>query len=150
MNSEDLFKTWTDLREMQRKLLDRRVILETELAEVKNNISHLETILANLAPMAGFQEDAESISGLGITDAIRVILRNSDVRMSAADVRKILNEKGFDLSGLSAPMASIYKILARLVNDSGEVEREMEEGRVFFSWKRPVESSPITDEDIPF
>src|ERR1700730_17371532 len=135
MNSEDLFKTWTDLREMQRKLLDRRVILETELAEVKNNISHLETILANLAPMAGFQEDAESISGLGITDAIRVILRNSDVRMSAADVRKILNEKGFDLSGLSAPMASIYKILARLVNDSGEVEREMEEGRVFFSWK---------------
>jgi len=68
--------------------------------------------------------------------------------MSAADVRRLLTEKGFDLSGHSAPMSSIYKVLSRLVGDSDEVEREREEdGRVFFRWKR---FSETTDDDIPF
>jgi hypothetical protein len=53
-------------------------------------------------------------------------------------------EKGFDLSRLSAPMASIYKILSRLVDDS-QLEREkQEDGRMGYQWKG------IRDEDIPF
>ena len=43
-------------------------------------------------------------------------------------------------------MASIYKILARLADDSNEVERDKDEGRVYYRWKHPA----ITDDDIPF
>ena len=149
MEQEEFLKTWTELSEEHGTLLDRRVILETELAEVRNKITHIEQVLSHLAPLAGFQQDAEGISSLGLTDAIRFILQSSTERMSANDVRKVLHEKGVDLSGLSAPMASIYKILSRLVNDSEEVERETEGGRVYFTWKRPA-ASPISDEDIPF
>jgi len=127
-------------------LANRQVDLETELSEIRNKIGHLDEVMKHLAPLSGFADDsAESISGLGITDSVRVILRTSGRRMSAQDVRRALEEKGFDLSGLTVPMASIYKVLSRL-EESGEFEREKEDGRVFFKWKAPV----ITDEDIPF
>jgi hypothetical protein len=149
MDPEDFEKTWSELTDVRGELQDRRVILETELNEVIVKLNHLDEVLSHLAPLAGHHYDADNLSGLGITDAIRMILQSSDERMSATEVRKALQERGFDLSGLSAPMASIYKILSRLVNDSNEVERETDEGRVFFIWKRPP-PSPISDEDIPF
>jgi hypothetical protein len=72
---------------------------------------------------------------------VRCVLNNSDKRLSAQDIREQLTLKGYDLSGLSAPMASIYTILRRLSDD--EVEREKEDGRVYYKWKKQ-------DDDIPF
>jgi hypothetical protein len=82
---------------------------------------------------------------LGITDAIRQILKGTEERLSPIEVRDSLLEKGFDLSGLSAPMASIYKILSRLADvGNPEIFREREDdGKVFYRWIR-------TDDDIPF
>ena len=126
-------------------MLNRRTDLETDLIEIRNKITHLDEVLSHLAPLAGVSDSIENLPGLGITAAIRVVLQAAAHRMSAPEVRKELAEKGYDFSGLSAPMSSIYKVLSRL-EDSGEVEREREEGRVYYKWK----STPITDEDIPF
>jgi hypothetical protein len=150
MKAADYEKTWRDLSAERTALLDRRVNHETQLIEINNEISHLDEVLSHLAPLAGM---SDSIPGMGITDAIRSILRNSSERMSAKEVFGELEEGGYDLSRLTAPMASIYKILSRLVNDSKEVERETEGdgafGRVFYKWKR-YDGPEITDEDIPF
>lgn len=148
MDAQDFAKTWHEVNKERFDLLNQRTTLETELSEVKTKISHLSEVLNHLAPLAGLMyANEENISTLGLTDAIRSILkRSSDERMSPQDVRTRLGERGYDLSGLSAPMASIYKILTRLVDDSEEVEREREDGRVYYRWK----STPITDEDIPF
>ena len=74
-------------------------------------------------------------------------LKSSPERMSAAEVRRSLVDSGFDMSGQTAPIASIYKVLSRLAADGGDVEREKEDdGSVFFKWKR----DEITDDDIPF
>jgi hypothetical protein len=144
METSDFAKTWSEIWAERQSLFNRRTELETDLCEIRTKISHLDEVLSHLGPLAGMA-NSESLPALGITDAIRSILHGSEVRLSAPDIRKELSEKGYDLSGLSAPMASIYKILSRL-EGSDEVEREKEEGRVYYKWKVP----PISDEDIPF
>lgn len=145
MESSDFAKTYSELWAERQNLLSRRTDLETELNEIRTNISHLDEVLSHLGPLAGVAESVENLPVLGLTAAIRLVLQSADDRMSAQEIRKQLAEKGYDFSGLSAPMASIYKILSRL-EESGEVLREKEEGRVYYRWKVP----PITDEDIPF
>jgi len=144
MTPADYLEEWTKIFQEREIELNHRTDLETELIEVRNRICHLDEVLNHLAPLANMSGPSDNISALGITDAIRTVLRRANRKISAPDIRKELTDKGYDLSGLSAPMASIYKILSRL---SDEVEREKEEGgRVFYRWKHP----PITDEDIPF
>jgi hypothetical protein len=144
MEPSDFAKTWSDIWAERQSLLARRTDLETDLCEIRTKISHLDEVLSHLGPLAGVS-DTTNLPALGITDAVRVVLQGADNRLSATEIRKELLDKGYDLSGLSEPMASIYKILSRLV-ESEEVEREKEEGRVYYKWKVP----PITDEDIPF
>jgi hypothetical protein len=156
MSEPNYFRTWVDLESERNSLMGKRAELEADLNEVNNKISHLTETLRHLAPLAGVHGEHGGVIGLGITDAIRTILRSASHReedewMTASDVKKDLNEKGFDFSGISHPMASIYKILSRLVDDYGEAEKEkieLEEGggRIAFRWKVPE----ITDEDIPF
>ena len=146
MEPEDYKKHYWELNSERDSLIDARTNLETTLSEIKTRIAHLDEVLEHLSPLAGMS-NGDDVAKLGITDAIRAVLQWAPVKMSAADVQRALAEKGFDLSGYTAPMASIYKILGRLVEDSKEVEREKDErSRVFFSWKRPE----ISDDDIPF
>jgi hypothetical protein len=138
-----------------RELAERRDALEAELSEVKSQIVHLDAVLDHLRPLAGLAID-EDISGLGITEAIRAVLRNSKARMSATEVRLALKAKGFDLSSYSAPMSSIYKILGRLAEDANTpVIRHKDEsgGGVFYEWQDPddyAQQAEISDDDIPF
>ena len=145
MEQTEFVEEWSKIWEEREKALACQVELETDLMELRNKISHLSEVLNHLAPLANMPSSSDSISDLGITDAIRTVLRKANKKLSALDIRKELEDRGYDLSALSAPMASIYKILSRLSPD--EVEREKgEAGRVFFKWK----STPITDDDTPF
>ena len=146
VTEHDFAQTWTALHDERMLLFDRRTELENELLEIRNKIFHIDEVLSHLGPLADIGFGDKSPVGLGITDAVRWILRNSNERLSPRDVHQQLIEKAYDLSGLSSPMASIYTILRRLENDTREVEREKEDGRVYYKWKVP----PLTDEDIPF
>jgi hypothetical protein len=144
MNTSGFARMFADTSEQRQSEINRRTELENELVEVRNRIAHLDEILAHLAPLADISVSEDSISGLGLTDAVRKILRTSDKRLSPQDIRKQLLEKDYDFSTLTAPMASIYKILARLSEgDSPEVEREKEGLHVFYTWKTP----PIPDDE---
>src|ERR1039457_3585198 len=137
--------TWKALFMKKLNLMGQRSTLEAELSEVKTQIAHLDEILSHLGPLAGVPEK-DNIASLGITDAVRWILKNSEMRMSPTDVRDKLAEKGFDLSALTAPMGSIYKILSRLADATPpEITREREEGgrNVFYRWN-------VSTSDIPF
>ena len=150
MDQEDFKATWQRMYDESLELEDRRNILETELNEVKRQIAHIEGALNHLRPLAGLSED---VAALGITDAIRLVLKNSKERMSPSDVRRTLHTKGFDLSGYSAPMASVYKILSRLADDPKQlVGRERDENGVFYRWVTDeyAQSAEISDDDIPF
>ena len=145
MDTQDFEKTWFALSEEKTAAMNRRTDLENELMEVKKKIAHLDQVLDHLAPLANLPWD-DNLVGMGITDAIRRVLKNSDERLSAKDVQVHLLQGGFDFSDFTMPMASIYKILSRL-EQAREIEREKEGANVFFRWRR---ASPISDEDIPF
>jgi DNA-binding transcriptional ArsR family regulator len=146
MDTKAFNDTWWAMSSERDGLISRLSELETELNEVRNKISHLDEVLNHLAPLADLPYyDENDFRGLGITDAIRFILKHAAGRLSGKEVRLQLVERNYDLSSLTAPMASIYKILSRL-EESGKVEREKEDGNVYYKWK----AAPITDEDIPF
>jgi len=143
VDTQDFERTWSELNTERAALVDKRTNLENELAEIRTKLLHLDEVLIHLGPLANLTGD---IVGLGLTDAIRYILQGaSPDKLSAQDIRQRLSDGGCDLSQLSAPMSSIYKVLSRL--EGQEVDREKDGPRVFWKWKT---SSPITDEDIPF
>lgn len=148
MSFEDYSETFKQLVHKRTVLVQKRTELETQLNDLNVEIAHLEEVTDHLGPLAGIVADPASIVGLGITDAIRTVLRTSQTRMAASDVRRELGEKGFDFSGQTHPMASIYKILSRLY-EAGEIDKIEDEDnfRVFYAWKKDDE---IKDEDIPF
>jgi len=55
--------------------------------------------------------------------------------MSPNDVKEALVKKGFDISGYSNPMASVYRILTRL-KESDEIAAETEGFNVYYRCKR--------------
>ncbi|MGO8709357.1 MAG: hypothetical protein ACLQMG_16915 [Terracidiphilus sp.] len=153
MKQQDYVERWNELCDEKNKLIDERTNLETSLSEIKTQIEHLDEVLNHLAPLAGISI-SENFAALGITDAIRLTLKKSKTRMTPQDVRRALVENGFDLSGYTAPMASIYKILSRLADDSdSQVSRQRDESGVFYSWDEVddfAQSAEISDDDIPF
>ena len=143
MNQQDFEKTWNAFKLEHDQLVEQRTDLENQLAEIHKKIAHLDEALGHIAPLAGFvYSTGNDISHLGLTDAIRRVLQDSNERLLAQDVRRLLAERGYDLSGLTAPMASIYKILSRL-EESGKVLKEKEGFKSYYKFA-------LTDEDIPF
>jgi hypothetical protein len=147
----DFKETLAGLERQRRILVDQRTSLENELSEVKNQIEHLTGAIRHISPLSGslpaFRVD--DLSELGITDAIRAVLRDSTEPLNAGDIAKTLMERGFDMSRYTSGMASIYKILRRLMDDSKEIERISEDGDgkapYQYRWIRT-----ISDDDIPF
>lgn len=152
MKQIDYARWWKEIEDEKSSLVDRRTNLETELGDINTQITHLNEVLNHLAPLAGVPV-GNGLSGLGITDAIRNVLEDSSDAMSPSDVRETLTRRGFDLSGHSAPMSSIYKILGRLADDSSTnvVREKVDGGRVFYRHVKPNYANVgITDDDIPF
>lgn len=147
MDQGDYAIRWKELFDEKSSLVDKRTDLETELSEIGTRIAHLTEVLNHLAPLAGVAV-GKDVSGLGITDAVRHVMENSVEPMSAGEVRDALMQRGFDFTGHSAPMSSIYKVLGRFADDpSSKIAREKAEGgRVYYRWVR----DEITDDDIPF
>jgi len=152
MDQADYQVRLTELEAERSRLSDRRVSLETELGEVKTQLTHLSEIISHLEPMAGQRDWLDDYSKLGFTDAIREVLKDKATQVSAQTIREALEGGGFSLEGYSSPMQSIYKILSRLVKD-GQVDRIADEDdrTVSYRWKAADYSDQqISDDDIPF
>jgi hypothetical protein len=137
-------ETFDNLCARLHELKERRSELEVELSELNNEINHLDEVTDHLIPLVGPSLIGPGwINGQGITDSIRSVLSESPVGpFTPNEVFKKLQEKGFDFSGHTQPMASIYKILSRL-RENGEVIADKAGHKISYTWK-------ISDADIPF
>jgi hypothetical protein len=116
--------------------------LEAELAqrdiereELRTRIDHTRKIVANLAALCGVNT-ADDITTLGFTDAVRWVMRlNKEKKMNALEIRDILLEKRYDLSGYSNALSSLYTVLGRLT-DAGELEKFTDGLATSYQWKR--------------
>src|SRR5262249_6677009 len=87
----------------------RRQEIDQRLAELAQTIGTLMRLLG-LTPTVP----------LGLTDAIRLVVRGGGVPMTPVEVRDRLQGMGFDLSKYSNDLAAVHTILKRL-NQSGEL-----------------------------
>ena len=103
------------LRELRERVRQRE--------EADKRIGQLIKALHDLAPMLPVSERSGLFSsvkiarrkGLGLTEIILDILRDSDVPLSVSDIRDRMQESGFDLSKYSRASATIHNIMRRLV-----------------------------------
>lgn len=143
MGTPDYKAIYAELANKVAELYQARTELEVRLGDITKELEGLEETLAHLAPLAGYAPASEldSVSSLGITDAVRGVL-SPTTRMSAAEVKAKMEERGFDFSEYSAPDASVRTILKRLV-EAKKAEQEKEGYKIFYKYLP-------TDEEIPF
>lgn len=100
--------------------------LEVRHADLDNEAVNVKATIAKLLPLCGETSSPNDLSGLGITDAVlKIVELNRPARLTAQQIKERLAQYGFELSGYSNPMASIYKILSRLEEAKKiEVERD--------------------------
>jgi hypothetical protein len=87
----------------------RRRGIDQRLAELAQTIGTLSKLLG-LTPTVP----------MGLTDAIRVVVRGAGVPMTPVEVRDRLHGIGFDVSKYANDIAAVHTILKRL-NESGEL-----------------------------
>src|SRR5438105_5411777 len=79
--------------------------------------------LAELAQTIGTLSKLLGLTGtvpMGLTDAIRLVVRGAGVPMTPVEVRDRLHAIGFDVSKYANDLAAVHTILKRL-NESGEI-----------------------------
>lgn len=150
MNTLDYHKIYLELHAKVKELEDSRADLEGKLGDITKEIESLRHTLNHLAPLAGFAGFFDDdLSSLGITDAVQAVLPQEE-RMSASDVKKKMQERGFDFSKYSAPDATVRTILNRLV-EADRAEMEKEGWKTFYKLPKQPDSGPeISEDDIPF
>jgi len=85
---------------------------------------------------------------MGLTDAIRLVVRGAGVPMTPVEVRDRLHAIGFDVSKYANDLAAIHTILKRL-NDSGEVRFiAREPGKHQYTWNRMVTPVVLTKDIV--
>jgi hypothetical protein len=87
----------------------KRTEIDKRLAELAQTIGTLMRLLG-LTPTVP----------LGLTDAVRLVVRGGGVPMTPVEVRDRLHGMGFDLSKYANDLAAVHTILKRL-NESGEL-----------------------------
>lgn len=118
------------------KLLNRRSHLDKQLSETNARISEVSKAVEALDLLVGdgdsFANDLKlQLAGLNLTDAVRLVLQNSDAHLTAFDIHQKLRKAEFPLDGYVNPGASIHTMLKRL-EESGTADVIIKSGKTAY------------------
>jgi hypothetical protein len=118
---------------------DERRDIDQRLAQLAHTIGTLSKLLG-LTPTVP----------MGLTDAIRLVIRGAGVPMTPVDVRDRLHAIGFDVSKYSNDLAAVHTILKRL-NESGELRViARAPGKHQYTWNRPTTPVALGPDIVAF
>ena len=118
---------------------DQRRDIDKRLAQLAHTIGTLSRLLG-LTPTVP----------IGLTDAIRLVVRGAGVPMTPVDVRDRLHAIGFDVSKYANDLAAVHTILKRL-NQSGELRFiPRAPGKHQYTWNRPVTPVALGPDIVAF
>jgi len=102
--------------------------------QIDNRLAELAQTIGTLSKLLGLTPTVP----VGLTDAIRIVLRGAGVPMTPTDVRDRLRGMGFDVSRYVNDLAAVHTILKRL-NQSGELRFiPRANGAHQYTWNRPL------------
>jgi len=124
-------------------LLGQRDALNVEIIQLQSKIKNYQIVL-DRARLSGRITHDQLV---GISEAIRSILRISARPMAAADVKNALDLIGFDFSNLSNPSAAVHSTLKRMAstreltfNDESKTYEILPLNTAFQNWKKAVDA----------
>ena len=110
----------------------RRRDIDERLAQLAHSIGTLSKLLG-LTPTVP----------MGLTDAVRLVVRGAGVPVTPVEVRDRLHAIGFDVSKYTNDLAAVHTILKRL-NQSGEIRFVGRTGKHQYIWNTGVTPVVLT------
>ena len=102
--------------------------------EIDQRLAELAQTIGTLAKLLGLTPTVP----IGLTDAVRLVVRGAGVPMTPVEVRDRLAAIGFDVSKYVNDLAAVHTILKRL-NEAGELRFvPRTPGKHQDTWNRPV------------
>jgi hypothetical protein len=95
-----------------RNKIERRDRLNEQILHLQHKI----TELSKLSPQAAFAGKKEQLSGVGLSEAIRMLLRKHGRPMTEAEVVVGLGALGFNLQRFKSPASVIHNALLRMAS----------------------------------
>ncbi len=126
-----------DLERYRAKLAEleaRQRDLDDERERIGHTMEHVNKMIASLTVLSGEAEGSVPINSLGMTDAIRAILKKATEPMAAPDIMAALTEGRFDMSKYAQPISVVHTTLKRLL-EKEEVETRAAQGKLLYGWK---------------
>lgn len=115
----------------------RRREIDQRLAELAQTIGTLSKLLGLTATVP-----------MGLTDAVRIVVRGAGVPMTPVEVRDRLHAIGFDVSKYTNDLAAVHTILKRL-NESGELRFiPRAPGKHQYLWNRGIDVVALTPDIV--
>lgn len=140
-------------------LMNKRSDMERQLAEIDREAHKVSLKVVTLATLCdeapkhiAVAEVLNEVSKLGLTDAVRSVLRASGDWMTPMEIRDQVVKLGINLSKYQNPLASIHTILGRLDKEvEGAIEEtsrqraarqrgEATKPKIIFRWRGRVET----------
>jgi hypothetical protein len=132
-----------DLQARRRELMNllkQRQKTDQKIAQLQPIISHLEGLCRELGDRAVKETAAKFELTTGLTELARLTLEEAHIPLSASDLKKRMEVKGFDFSKYSNPLASVHVVLRRLVK-SGKVKVVPQKGgKKAYQWITLIDS----------
>jgi hypothetical protein len=112
--------------------------------EIDQRLAQLGHTIGTLTKLLGLTPTVP----LGLTDAIRMVIRGGGVPMTPTEVRDRLVAFGFDVSKYANELAAVHTILKRL-NDAGEVRFiPSATGKHQYTWNRMAAPVVLTKDIV--
>ena len=126
--------TATDYRAALAAAINEYEALGEQRRDIDKRLAQLAQTIGTLSRLIGLTPTVP----IGLTDAIRLVVRGAGVPMTPIEVRDRLHGIGFDVSKYTNDLAAVHTILKRL-NESGELRFiPRAPGKHQYTWNRPV------------
>jgi hypothetical protein len=158
-NYKEMFEAAKD--ELKR-LHEQRANVEAHLEQLNSKVEAMSKTYNAIAPLVGERSiptvtdrfipaDIDALRVAGISVAVRYVLDNAPADdFTAALVRDVLRDKGWDWTNYVNPLSTVHTVLTRLVA-SDAAKRGVKNGkRTFFSTRRAPAPDKTGESSMPF
>ena len=114
--------------------------------EIDQRLAELAQTVGTLSRLCGLTPTVP----IGLTDAIRLVIRGAGVPMTPTEVRDRLHAIGFDVSKYSNELAAVHTILKRLSGSGVLRFIPRAPGKHQYTWNRPVVPVAMSPDIVAF
>jgi hypothetical protein len=137
--------TTTDYRRALEAAIKEYEGLKAQRDAVETRLAQLRQIISTLSQLCDLPAAPEAPPELGLTAAVRSVLRASMAGLTPVDVRDRLGSFGIDPAAYSNPLASIHVVLKRLTAAGELWSYRTPDGKQTYVWKRAAVPYAVHD-----